>query len=49
MWNSGLQAIDSINLYQSATVELIKGLTFRETVVINRCMGKLNKNCFNLK
>ena len=30
-----LQAIDSINLYQAATLQLIKGLTFKETVVIN--------------
>ena len=36
MRNSGLSAIDSINLYQAATVELIKGLTFKETAVINR-------------
>ena len=36
LWNSGLEAIDSINLYQAATVELIKGLTFKETVGINR-------------
>ena len=36
MWNGGLKAVDSINLYQAATAELIKGLTFKETVVINR-------------
>ena len=36
MWNRGLYAIYSINLYQAATVELIKALTYKETVVINR-------------
>ena len=36
LWNSGLEDIDSINLYQAATVELIKGLTFKETLVINQ-------------
>ena len=36
MRNSGLSAIDSINVYQAATVELIKALTLKETVPINR-------------